>query len=937
MSNEIGDKNDVTELGGIAIIGSVDTDHTLITDPPHELRDQESSYDFDTPSPTLQGTQKPQIETCPSFAILHGVYGSDINSKAQRIEVVTDNCYSYTSFPQRLPLEEIVRREVFSLCGASYKPYFTLNDSNYHTHTHPTHPTRYRMTPARREGMTVWSSRETDEVNGLLRGLKWRSYIGSLSTDCRSWAAEVTLQRTEYSRWRSKYLFDPKNRRTGSPAPSPSLAPAQCVHPHGVPELLLAPEAAPIDGGVGGGAQDSASEELAYVEHAEQQKEINEDVVRTYSDHEFFARQDIRDIMNRVLMVYSRRHTDLSYVQGMNEILAPIVYALASDYEQVRALTAEESSVDVATLTDANIADLTPEDVRAIISEVVRVDYIEHDAYWLFTCLMRVIGPWFNSPKHPVPLSFISSPSQPSRQNQQSQQIPQQTHQSQLSQQISQQSQQSQLSQQLQSSPSPTLLSTSPMKPTTSVSPFSSPVKISQHSAPVPVPVPSGADSSNPSSVGSVTLLARFSGRNGPFGTPHDQSTISNTNGNSGNASRRNSECSSGADDDGDERENEIEVVAKCREIQCLLAEKDPELERSLRELGIQPQLYMLRWVRILFSQVFPLDDLLSIWDAIFACGAPFRLVDHFCVAMLTLIRKSIIGGVYSNAMNALFHYPLALYPTSMIVSIALGSLRSGTRPYYREAYLPPPTAPLKFPDLILDADAASQQQQQQQLPRGATLVPQSSNSVIRRVVLRKVPKGSLGEDGSAYLRERSSGPVFVNSENQQKEKEKEKEREKDKDSFQSKKESLQNFFGGLLKKAPKQEYRKHPTQEQMDELTKMIVSLRYEKLHYTDVFDQVEGKLDKLALLMGMLKEMVADEAVLDVVHQAESEVEDIRRIVTTQAPQHLAPFASKLPSLQPPPSPHQQHQQQQQGASFTSLSSLSPPGLQEPSPPLP
>lgn len=444
----------------------------------------------------------------------------------------------------------------------------------------------------------------------------------------------------------------------------------------------------------------------------------------------------------------------------------------------------------------------------------------------------------------------------------------------------------------------------------------------------------SGADSSTPSSVGSITLLARFSGGGrggGPFGTPRERSSSSSSTSSTrvggGNLSARNNEF-----DAEDECENEIEVVAKCREIQGLLAEKDPELERTLRGLGIQPQLYMLRWVRILFSQVFPLDDLLPIWDAIFACGAPFRLVDHFCVAMLTLIRKSIIGCPYSSAMNALFHYPLALFPTSMIVSIALGSMRSGTRPYYREAYLPPPAAPIKFPDLVLDADVASpRSQQQQQLSRGATLFGQSSNSAVKRIVIRKGHKANLGGEDGSHLRERSSGPIIANGETHQKEKEKEKE----KDSFQSKKESLQNFFGGLLKKTPRQESRKHPTQEQMDELTKLIVSLRYEKLHYTNVFDQVEGKLDKLALLMATLKEMVADEAALDVVRQAESEVEDIKRVVSTQAPQHLAPFPLEEPTS-PQTSPVPLHQQQQQNASMTSLQSLSPPGFQDSSPPL-
>ena len=56
------------------------------------------------------------------------------------------------------------------------------------------------------------------------------------------------------------------------------------------------------------------------------------------------------------------------------------------------------------------------------------------------------------------------------------------------------------------------------------------------------------------------------------------------------------------------------------------------------------PRLYYIiiifsRWIRLLFGREFPMQDLLVLWDAIFADGIGFDLVDYIFVAMLLYIR----------------------------------------------------------------------------------------------------------------------------------------------------------------------------------------------------------------------------------------------------------------------------------------------------------
>lgn len=237
-------------------------------------------------------------------------------------------------------------------------------------------------------------------------------------------------------------------------------------------------------------------------------------------DNPFFAQKETRDILNSVLYVYARTHSDLGYIQGMNEILAPMVYVLHKDWEATHEALEKEGG--------ANASD--PE-LRSLYT-VSKREYIEHDAYRMFVFLMDVIGPLFNSP-----------------------------------------------------------------------------------------------EANNKRSSESIAY---------------------------------------------------VEVFGRCNDIQRMLSEKDPELEERLRVLNIQPQLYMLRWVRIMFAQVFPLLDLLVFWDAIFAVGPPYRLVDHICVTLLLLVRDSIIGHELSDALSVLFHYPHTTVPSKLIVPVAINSYYAG-------------------------------------------------------------------------------------------------------------------------------------------------------------------------------------------------------------------------------------------------------------------
>uniref|UniRef100_A0A8B9QKT6 TBC1 domain family member 5 n=1 Tax=Apteryx owenii TaxID=8824 RepID=A0A8B9QKT6_APTOW len=102
-----------------------------------------------------------------------------------------------------------------------------------------------------------------------------------------------------------------------------------------------------------------------------------------------------------------------------------------------------------------------------------------------------------------------------------------------------------------------------------------------------------------------------------------------------------------------------IAIVTKVNQIQDhLLKKHDIELYMHLNRLEIAPQIYGLRWVRLLFGREFPLQDLLVVWDALFADSITLNLVDYIFVAMLLYIRDALISSSYQTCLGLLMHYP---------------------------------------------------------------------------------------------------------------------------------------------------------------------------------------------------------------------------------------------------------------------------------------
>ncbi|EGT52045.1 CBN-RBG-3 protein [Caenorhabditis brenneri] len=89
-----------------------------------------------------------------------------------------------------------------------------------------------------------------------------------------------------------------------------------------------------------------------------------------------------------------------------------------------------------------------------------------------------------------------------------------------------------------------------------------------------------------------------------------------------------------------------------------LLHEIDPTLAKHLSSLDIPPQLYGIRWLRLLFGREIPLHDLLFLWDVLLIDRPIAPLAKCIFVSLLVQIRHLLLTSDYGGCLQYLMRYP---------------------------------------------------------------------------------------------------------------------------------------------------------------------------------------------------------------------------------------------------------------------------------------
>ncbi|GER48285.1 Ypt/Rab-GAP domain of gyp1p superfamily protein [Striga asiatica] len=115
-------------------------------------------------------------------------------------------------------------------------------------------------------------------------------------------------------------------------------------------------------------------------------------------------------------------------------------------------------------------------------------------------------------------------------------------------------------------------------------------------------------------------------------------------------------------------------VIEASAALYHLLSIADSSLHAHLVELGVEPQYFAIRWLRVLFGREFSLEDLLSVWDEIFARenvklgghvnfeileSARGAFVCAFGVSMILHLRSSLLATENATAcLQRLLNFP---------------------------------------------------------------------------------------------------------------------------------------------------------------------------------------------------------------------------------------------------------------------------------------
>lgn len=85
---------------------------------------------------------------------------------------------------------------------------------------------------------------------------------------------------------------------------------------------------------------------------------------------------------------------------------------------------------------------------------------------------------------------------------------------------------------------------------------------------------------------------------------------------------------------------NNSSIVERSKRIhEEYLRKADLELAEHLTAIEVLPQIFLIKWIRLLFGREFPFDEVLSLWDILFAEDPTLNLIDLICVSMLLRIR----------------------------------------------------------------------------------------------------------------------------------------------------------------------------------------------------------------------------------------------------------------------------------------------------------
>nr|DAD23987.1 TPA_asm: hypothetical protein HUJ06_025450 [Nelumbo nucifera] len=172
-----------------------------------------------------------------------------------------------------------------------------------------------------------------------IRPTIWKLLLGYLPNDRGLWASELTKKRSQYKHFKEDLLVNPSELTRRLDKSSGLENNESCEGSGLLPRLKITHGEHPLSLG-------KTSIWNQFFQDTEIIEQIDRDVKRTHPDMHFFSgdssfARSNQEALKNILIVFAKLNPGIRYVQGMNEVLAPLFYVIRNDPDEENAAFAE--------------------------------------------------------------------------------------------------------------------------------------------------------------------------------------------------------------------------------------------------------------------------------------------------------------------------------------------------------------------------------------------------------------------------------------------------------------------------------------------------------------------------------------------------------------------------------------------------------------------
>ncbi|RWR74566.1 Rab-GTPase-TBC domain-containing protein [Cinnamomum micranthum f. kanehirae] len=234
-----------------------------------------------------------------------------------------------------------------------------------------------------------------------IRSTVWKILLGYLPADRGLWATELAKKRAQYALFKEELLVNPSEiaRRLDKSIDNGNEA-ANCEGSGMLPRSEITHGEHPLSLG-------KTSVWNQFFQDSEIIEQIDRDVMRTHPDLHFFSGDSFfaksnQEALRHILIVFAKLNPGIRYVQGMNEVLAPLFYVFRNDPDEENAASAEADTffcfVEVLSGFRDHFCQQLDNSVVGIRSTITRLSQLlkEHDEeLWRHLEVTTKVNPQF--------------------------------------------------------------------------------------------------------------------------------------------------------------------------------------------------------------------------------------------------------------------------------------------------------------------------------------------------------------------------------------------------------------------------------------------------------------------------------------------------------------------------------------------------------------